>query len=283
MNNELKWRLIDSGYSDASYNMALDEAIAISVRDGKSPPILRIYGWESPSVSLGSFQNIADIDFNYCLENNIAVVRRPTGGRGILHSDELTYSFCARNKGEFSGGLLETYRLLGSAFRSAMEEAGLKVSIKPERESGRNLIRSPLCFKSTSFGEISFNGKKLIGSAQKRWNDGFLQQGSIPYSIDHEKINLIFKSVSGYRGGGREKWCVDSSLQGIRDLLHDFDHEMFKKRIKEAFEKVFNITFADCQPFHKEHETALVLMKEKYLNPLWTQGERKNILCCNKT
>jgi lipoate-protein ligase A len=271
------WRLIDSGRCDAAYNMALDEAIAISVRNGKSPPVLRIYGWKCPSVSLGSFQNIDDIDLKYCSENNIAVVRRPTGGRGILHGDELTYSFCARNEGEFSRGLLETYRLLSSAFQSAMETAGLKVSIKTGRESGRNLARSPLCFKSTSFGEISFNGKKLIGSAQKRWHDGFLQQGSMPYSIDNEKISLVFK-ISALTSRYRKQ-----EITGLRELIAKFDPKSLKEAIKLSFERIFNITLVDSLPFRQEHETALVLMKEKYLNPLWTRGERKNILNCNKT
>lgn len=293
----MNWRLIDSGLCDAAYNMALDEAIAISARNGKSPPVLRIYGWACPSVSLGSFQNIADIDLKYCSENNITVVRRPTGGRGILHGDELTYSFCVQNKGEFSGGLLETYRKLGSAFQSALEAAGLKVSMKTERESGRNLTKSPLCFDSKSFGEISFNGKKLIGSAQKRWDDGFLQQGSIPYSVDYERINLIFKSVSEHQSDGgsdgvsehkkRPDTLIhrypDISLSGLRNLLFDFNHENFKECIKLSFERTFNITLVDSLPMHQEHETAFALMKEKYLNPLWTKGEMKNILYCNKT
>lgn len=297
----MNWRLIDSGLCDAAYNMALDEAIAISARNGKSPPVLRIYGWACPSVSLGSFQNIADIDLKYCSENNITVVRRPTGGRGILHRDELTYSFCVQNKGEFSGGLLETYRKLGSAFQSALEAAGLKVSMKTERESGRNLTKSPLCFDSKSFGEISFNGKKLIGSAQKRWDDGLLQQGSIPYSVDYERINLIFKSVSEHQSDGGSDGRSDGvsehkkrpdtlihrysdiSLSGLRNLLFDFNHENFKECIKLSFERTFNITLVDSLPMHQEHETAFALMKEKYLNPLWTKGEMKNILYCNKT
>ncbi len=319
----MNWRFIDSGLCDAAYNMALDEAIAISVRNGKSPPVLRIYGWACPSVSLGSFQNIASIDLKYCSENNIAVVRRPTGGRGILHRDELTYSFCAQNKGEFSGGLLETYWKLGSAFQSALKTAGLKVSIKTGRESSRN-TRSALCFESTSFGELSFNGKKLIGSAQKRWNNGFLQQGSIPYSVDYEKLIAVFKQYSTTselpsfrtnhetrmshrdtkenenvipaKAGIQRTKELDSRLHGndrlevfsgeiigLKELIAGFDSGGFKEVIKLSFERIFNITLVDSLPLHQEHETALVLWKEKYLNPLWTKGEMKNILYCNKT
>ncbi|MCL4457274.1 MAG: lipoate--protein ligase family protein [Nitrospirae bacterium] len=263
------WRLIDSGPCDAAYNMALDEAIAISVRNGDAPQTLRLYGWEVPSVSLGSFQKITDIDCNYCERNNIPVVRRPTGGRGILHGDELTYSFSAKNEGHFSNGLLKTYRKLSVAFYDALQNMGLPVTIKMEREAGRNLTRSPLCFKSTSYGELSFNGKKIIGSAQKRWPDGFLQQGSIPYSIDYGKISMVFKNES-------------KGISGLKELLPDFDREMFKKRVKSAFEELFDITLAVSYPSPREEELARFLSSEKHLKQDWIEGLSKHASFYNK-
>lgn len=270
----MNWRLIDSNTCDAAYNMALDEAIAISVRNRQSPPTLRLYGWNVPSVSLGSFQKINNINIEYCINSNIPVVRRPTGGRGILHGDELTYSFSARNEGDFSRGLLETYRRLSIAFQLALHQMGLITSIKTERESGANLIRSPLCFKSTSYGEISLDGKKLIGSAQKRWSDGFLQQGSIPYSIDHEKIMSVFRTINP------EDYHL-KELFGLRDLITNFSHEKFKECIKSAFEKIFNITFTISQPSLEEQRLALLLQSEKYQNPHWTHGMIKNTMSYN--
>lgn len=264
------WRLIDSGPCDAAYNMALDEAIAISVRNGDAPQTLRLYDWEVPSVSLGSFQKISDIDLPYCERSNIPVVRRPTGGRGILHGDELTYSFSAKNEGHFSNGLLKTYRNLSAAFYDALQNMGLPVTIKTQREAGRNLTRSPLCFKSTSYGEISHDGKKLIGSAQKRWPDGFLQQGSIPYSIDYGKISMVFKNDS-------------NGIFGLKKLLPDFDHEMFKKRIKSAFEMVFDITLAVSFPSPREEELARFLSGGKYRNPHRTGGFSKRSPSCSNS
>lgn len=257
--------------------MALDEAISTSVRNGESPPTLRLYGWESPSVSLGSFQKIVDIDIEYCINNNIPVVRRPTGGRGILHGDELTYSFSARNEGDFSGGLLETYRKLSIAFQSALHQMGLNAVMKMERESGMNLTRSPLCFKSTSYGEISLDRRKLIGSAQKRWNEGFLQQGSIPYSIDYEKITLVFKTSTPTFQYSKQE------IIGLKELIADFDSGGFKEAIKSSFEKTFGITLADSYPFPHEQELALLLLSVKYQNPQWTQGTAKNIRSCNNS
>jgi lipoate-protein ligase A len=91
-----RWRFIDTGLCTASYNMALDEAIATAVKRGNSPPTLRLYGWDRPSVSVGYFQNVCDIDSDYCIKKGIPIVRRPTGGRAILHDGEITYSFSVK-------------------------------------------------------------------------------------------------------------------------------------------------------------------------------------------
>ncbi len=230
-----EWRLIDSGLCAASHNMAVDEAIAISVRRGAAPPTLRLYGWDRPSVSLGAFQKTMDINERYCEANNIPVVRRPTGGRAIFHVDELTYSFSSRNEGFFSRGLLDSYRQLSTAFKSALETLGLDVTMKKERESGRNLNRTPLCFRVASYGEISFRARKLIGSAQKRWKDGLLQQGSIPYAIDKEGTRKIFNLSPGFD--------VKDRMIGLRDILPGLDPEKFRETVRVSFEETFGVRF----------------------------------------
>ncbi|MCL5023895.1 MAG: lipoate--protein ligase family protein [Nitrospirae bacterium] len=252
-----EWRFIDSGPCAASYNMALDEALALTVQKGDPPPVLRLYGWERPSVSLGSFQKITDIDLDYCLSRAIPVVRRPTGGRAILHGDELTYSFSSRNEGSFSGGLLASYRQLSTAFVSALETLGLRVTMKEERETGRNLSRSPLCFRSTSYGEISHEGRKLVGSAQKRWKHGLLQQGSIPYSVDEEGTKRIFAHASSTQ--------AEEAMTGLRDLLPGLDPAAFREAIKSSFEKTFRVTFRCSVPSPEEECLARELEAQRYL------------------
>ncbi|MFA5353617.1 MAG: lipoate--protein ligase family protein [Thermodesulfovibrionales bacterium] len=254
------WRFIDSGSSSASYNMALDEAISLAVRDGSAPPTLRIYGWDRQSVSIGHFQKPETVNLAYCEAHEIPVVRRPTGGRGILHGDELTYSFTARNEGLFSQGLLDTYLLIGSALKRAMEMEGIPITMKLERESGRNLVRSPLCFKSQSFGEIGIGGRKLVGSAQKRWREGFLQQGSIPYSIDYERLPLVFKEEEPLAPPS----SVDASMIGLREVSPDFSPEGFKEAIRQAFEDCFRISLPDSLISRQEEESARLLLSEKY-------------------
>ena len=270
MNCLNKWRLIDSGQCDAAYNMALDEAIAISVRNNLSPPTLRFYGWNQPSVTLGAFQKIDDIDFDYCLKNNLPLVRRTTGGRGILHWNELTYSFSARTEGEFSKGLLETYKRLSEPFENAFKKLGLNITKKITRERGRNIAHNPMCFSSLSYGEISLNGSKIIGSAQKRWQDGFLQQGSIPYSIDYERVSKVFK----IRNLSLE--YPTNKLYCLEELISNFDKERFKIILRLAFEETFNIILIESKTSHQEELLAQELCLKKYQNPLWTIEGMRN-------
>lgn len=258
MSLKSEWRLIDSGEGDAYANMAIDEAITFSVIKGGSPPTLRFYAWKVPSVSLGYFQRIDDIDIAYCLENNLPVVRRPTGGRAILHDDELTYSFASANTGVFDTGLRESYYLLGQCFFYAFQMLGLDVEMMNKRQRGSILTRSPLCFNSTSFGEITFKGFKLIGSAQRRWQKGFLQQGSIPFCIDEEMTKRIFKLPN-------DRFA---EMKGLRNFI-DIDRHKMKKAITHAFEEIFNVRLVLSHLSEDELLLAEDLLRGRYLRSEW--------------
>jgi lipoate-protein ligase A len=251
------WRLIDSGACGASYNMALDEAIAHSVRKG-APPTLRLYGWDKPSLSLGCFQKLSDININYCLNNNIPIVRRPTGGRAILHDRELTYSFSVRtDTGKFSKGLIESYREISNAFCIAFKGMGIHAVSRNKKEKGRVLVRSPLCFQSSSFGEILFDNRKIAGSAQKRWQDALLQQGSIPYLYNEVCMRNIF---------GAEKTSeLRKCMAGINEVMSGFKESEFKKLISASFEDTFVIRFVHSHPSEEETLLAERLECQKYL------------------
>lgn len=247
------WRFIDDGSHDAEYNMALDYAIAVYVKKKKSKPTLRLYGWNKPSVTLGIFQTTEKINLDYCYFEGIPVVRRPTGGRGILHYDELTYSFSSQYREIFGGGLFQSYYKLALVFKRAFELTGINAEISFTRRT-RVFHGSPLCFKSTSYGEVSFNGEKIIGSAQRRWRDGFLQQGSIPYHVDDNVLKKIFRiSEKDYPSGAT----------GIRHLMPDFDPSLLKKNIHNSFQEEFRIVFADSQPTSEEIELTQHLISEK--------------------
>jgi lipoyl(octanoyl) transferase len=256
-----EWRLIESGPCGAAYNMALDESIACFVRKG-SPPCLRIYGWKWKSLSLGCFQRTADIDTGYCAEKGISIVRRPSGGRAVLHCDELTYSLSAAGDCEpFSKGLLESYRKISEAFALAFRAIGINIETKKRREKGSVLAGSPLCFQSSSYAEILVSGRKVMGSAQKRWADGLLQQGSIPYSLSVDEMRRIVRA--GKNAG------ADSGMAGLREFVPGLNEPEFKSILARSFEQTFGIRFIRCLPEQEELALAEELQERKYLLPSW--------------
>ncbi|OHE55852.1 MAG: hypothetical protein A2Z47_09585 [Thermodesulfovibrio sp. RBG_19FT_COMBO_42_12] len=260
------WRFIDSGLCSAAYNMALDEAIATAVRKDKSPPTLRLYEWNIPSVSIGCFQKISDIDIEYCTGKHIPVVRRPTGGRAILHNHEITYNFSVKTtQGLFSKGLIDSYKKISIALGSALLKIGLspelKLSREPRNTSAIRLSRIPLCFQSTSFGEITIKNKKVAGSAQKRWTDCLLQQGSIPFALDKDELLRIFRLESTQD--------VKEAIIGLKDLFPDLDTNELKNAIRISFEDTFDARLISSSPSQEEVSLAHELESQKYLSYQW--------------
>jgi lipoate-protein ligase A len=256
------WRLIDSGRCGAAFNMALDEAIATRVRRGGLSPVLRLYGWDRPSLSLGCFQKVSEVDAGYCRSRGIPIVRRTTGGRAILHDEELTYSIAAATgSGPFSRGLLDSYRKIAEAFHLAFQKLGVQAASKGRREKGRVLAGSPLCFQSSSYGEILIENRKVVGSAQKRWEDGMLQQGSVPYAFREDDIRRIF-------GAGRYTALKGCTI-GLREVLPNFGEERFREAVVSSFGEVFGIRFLPDRPSPEELFLARELEEEKYLQDHW--------------
>lgn len=257
------WRLIDSGTCDAYMNMAIDEAIAISVRQGTVPPTLRFYQWRGPSVTLGCYQKSEEVDLQYCEKNNIPVVRRPTGGRAILHGEDLTYSFSSKNTPPyFSEGLLKTYNHISTAFLGALKSLGFKAVMKTRKEKGHVLTGSSICFQSVSFGEITIENKKIIGSAQKRWPDGFLQQGSILLRLNTDEMLRVFRDSRAEE--------IAASMTGLYHYQPSMDTERLKERIGNAFEETFGVEMKLFSLTEEENSFAIKLCNEKYTRQEWT-------------
>ncbi len=190
------WRLIDDKAHGASFNMALDEAVSEAVRKKISPPTLRLYQWAKPSITIGYFQKFSDINLKYCKKKSYPVARRLTGGMAILHDSELTYSFSACNDIKpFKNNLINNYLSVSKALVSALRLINIDAQItlsKSKRESRNDSIpRDPFCFKISSYGEITVDGTKIIGSAQKRYSNGFLQQGSIMIDFDVKELGRV--------------------------------------------------------------------------------------------
>ncbi len=169
--------------------MALDEAILETTTEEKSLPTLRLYSWSPPCLSLGHAQPISQIDLDRLKERNWSIVRRPTGGRAILHADELTYSVAAPiNNPHLAGGVLESYKKISQGLVRALQILNVEIAIQPEVKLSSDEREQAICFELPSSYEITARGKKLIGSAQVRRRGGVLQHGSLPLGGDLTRI-----------------------------------------------------------------------------------------------
>ena len=189
------WRLLLSPVSTGADNMALDEALMLRARD-TGEWTLRVYGWSRPTLSLGRNQLArGDYDLDALHSRGIDVVRRPTGGRAILHQHEVTYSVTGSE--EAAGDLRESYgrinRLLVEGLRSLGVPAAVvaRASRAGLADADQHAIDRPgvlPCFHHPSPGEITLDGRKLAGSAQWRSEGAFLQHGSI--LVDDDQVHI---------------------------------------------------------------------------------------------
>lgn len=199
MNPPPTWRLIVTPPAAGAWNMAVDEAIASHAGRGGVPPTLRFYQWQPACVSLGRHQPLADIDLARCARLGYDLVRRPTGGRAILHTDELTYSVAGPQEDPIlAGAVLDSYLRLSQGLLAGLERLGLHVAKAPP--TGRaNADAGPVCFEVPSAYEIVVpigrsnsdtyrDPKKLVGSAQSRRQGWVLQHGTLPLLGDVTRL-----------------------------------------------------------------------------------------------
>lgn len=192
----MQWRLLNSstggsGESGAR-NMAVDEAVLAEVEAGLSPPTLRLYGWSPPCISLGHSQRPEEeLDLRRVRELGYDVVIRATGGRAVLHIDELTYSVIAPPWAEsWCGSRESSYRIISQAVARALAADGTGISLDRGYpvEKPRALRAMTPCFSSTARSEVVWGDRKLVGSAQRRLRDAYLQHGSILVTRGHRNM-----------------------------------------------------------------------------------------------
>lgn len=187
------WRFIHSGACSPAENMAIDEAVLTAVSEGKAPPTLRFYGWNPPTLSIGYFQKANDVDFEALREEGLGFVRRPTGGRAVLHDRELTYSIIvSENYPGIPRSVTEAYRVLSEGLLLGFRGLGLNAQmvqlVTDEEKQKYESIGSAACFDSPSWYELVVEGRKVAGSAQTRQKDVVLQHGSILLDMDTEQL-----------------------------------------------------------------------------------------------
>jgi lipoate-protein ligase A len=178
--------------------MAIDEAIFSSYKENISKPTLRIYGWTPACFSVGYSQNPKSlIDIEACKNAGISIVRRPTGGGLIFHDKELTYSviLCQQDIG-LTYRIKESFEIITSFLFDCYSSLGAQACFAKDKHRACSPGRSiaPLCFSRNEEYDILVNGKKLGGNAQKRNRSIILQHGSIPLSLDEQKISIFLKN-----------------------------------------------------------------------------------------
>jgi len=267
------WRIIRSSPATGAWNMALDEAILDSVGKGESPSTLRLYSWAPPCLSLGYAQPVSDVDFQALRQYGWDLVRRPTGGRAILHTDELTYAVVAPlAEPRVAGGVLESYQRLSQALSLALQMFGLPVQAETEYTDSSSVTpKGPVCFDVPSNYEITVRGKKIIGSAQARRKDGILQHGSLPLFGDIGRIthSLVFTDTIARQEAAVR--LIQRATTVELALGRRVTWEEAADKFEYAFCKALNLQLVSGEPMQQEIRRAEELVKEKYGNPVWNE------------
>jgi lipoyl(octanoyl) transferase len=264
------WRLLETGWQDGATNMAIDEAIMEAVAAGEQLPTLRFYGWQPACLSLGYAQEWQAVDWEACAARGWDVVRRPTGGRAILHVDELTYSVCApEDEPRLQGGILPSYMRLSAALASGLEQLGLAPQRAGAPEPGA--AKGPVCFDAPSNYEITSGGRKLVGSAQARRRGMVLQHGTLPLYGDLLRIvhALQFEEESARAAAAMALRASALTLEEALTRQASFGEAA--AALATGFAATLNLQLEPDVLSAGEIERAQAIRAEKYANEGWTK------------
>ncbi|KAA0549446.1 lipoate--protein ligase family protein [Bacillus sp. BGMRC 2118] len=269
------WRFIDSGNCSPAFNMALDEALLEWHSKGLIPPTIRFYGWDPATLSIGYFQKVEkEIDLDIVKKHNLGFVRRPTGGRGVLHDRELTYSVIVSEEyPDMPKTVTEAYRVISEGILEGFKLLGLDAyfavpKTDEERESLKN-PRSAVCFDAPSWYELVVEGRKVAGSAQTRQKGVILQHGSILLDIDEDLLFNLFKYPNDrvkerLQRNFKNKAVATNALREKPVTI-----EEAKEAFKNGFEKGLSINLTPYELTSEELEEVNKIAKEKYESDEW--------------
>jgi lipoate-protein ligase A len=247
--------------------MAVDEAIVRAVAAGRVLPTLRLYAWTPPCLSLGRAQPGDEIDHAACARDGVHVVRRPTGGRAILHTDELTYSVIAPpHEPRLVGDILTSYHRLSQALLAALRHLGATTHTRDTGHAmpeGQNT--NPVCFETPSHYElVAGDGRKLVGSAQMRIHGAVLQHGTLPLVGDMARIcRYLADPPNPARVRARA-----ATLEGVLD--RPVGWEQAAAAMVAGFGAALNLTLRPGELTLEEQGWLAELRTEKYASDAWT-------------
>ncbi|MFD1204426.1 MULTISPECIES: biotin/lipoate A/B protein ligase family protein [Sporosarcina] len=270
------WHFINSGKRSPSYNMALDEALLDWHSKGEIGPVLRFYEWEPATLSIGYFQSVdKEIDMSSVKEHGLGFVRRPTGGRGVLHEDELTYSVIVSEAyPDMPETVTEAYRVISGGLLKGFQNLGLQAefSVPASKEQADRLKKpkSAVCFDAPSWYELVVEGKKVAGSAQTRQKGVILQHGAILLSLDEDKLISLFKFDSAE---ARERMRMNLPQKAVaidRLVEREVSIEECISAFSKGFEQALEIELSPMELTAEQEAIVKEIEESKYANKDWT-------------
>jgi len=235
------WKLIIDGARDGASNMSIDAALLEEIEGSPEPrTVVRFYGWQTPTISLGRNQKIERaVDAVYCRANGIDIVHRPTGGRAVLHDDELTYAVISNDAEAFGDTIYGNYRRVSEALCLGYNRLGVEAVLAPDTRKATGTLDDdvdPPCFLSTSRYELMVRGRKIVGSAQRRVRRSFLQHGSMPITCDRNALARATRMA--------DSAALESEMAGAAEFLAERPSiERLRDVFVQAFQDYFSIKF----------------------------------------
>ncbi len=282
---QTSWRLVITPHARGAWNMAVDEAILEAIGKELVPPTLRLYGWQPPCLSLGYAQPIADVNLPSLLSYGWDLVRRPTGGRAILHTDELTYAVIGpHHEPRLQGSVLESYQRLSQALLKALELLNIPAqakplttvalsphspSVSPSSTTLSSESHNPVCFETPSNYEILVQGKKIIGSAQARRKEGVLQHGSFPLYGDLGRILQVLAFPDELARQQAEERLHQRATTAEEAIGTPISWQQAATAFIQAFELTLDLRFVKADLSGFEIARAEELYHEKYTSLSW--------------
>ena len=261
------WRFLNTGARDCYHNMAIDEVLAtISVPHDKRS-IFRVYQWQPYAISLGYNQNPNDLNLAKCKQDKIDVVRRPTGGRAVLHAEEITYSIIIPKESDFfSSEILTTYNRINRGILAGLHLIGVKAELieRPFDEDEKSSVYKDKipCFSKSAKYEIAYQGKKLVGSAQRRYENSILQHGSILVGNFHLKLADYITALKGPRVEKFRQALAEKTISISQILPTKINYEKIAWAIKTGFQQCFDMYFLEGQLTPRENVEVQKLVKK---------------------
>jgi lipoate-protein ligase A len=266
------WRLLQSGAGDGAWNMAVDEALLDALVAGGGQPTLRFYAWQPPAVSLGFFQPLDEsISLAEIAARGFGLVRRPSGGRAILHKDEVTYSVTVPEALIPDGqSVMGSYRSISRGIESGLSLLGVGATLADRKDAPRMKAEGlpTVCFAKAARCDMTVAGRKIVGSAQTRRRGVIMQHGSVPITIDPAEHLAVMP------GGGTDETSqrqLQDAACGVADALgRPLAYAELCAALAQGFAERIGLSLVPGSLSAWEQARAMELRATKYATDAWT-------------